>query len=153
MKRILFLVAAAMTALLSSCNKPAQQQTQTETIEVSLEVTDIADNQATVKAELTAGSFYGAKIVKMVDRQDITIDLESEIQLTNYVLANGEDIDLPYSETISDVRLGQDKFTAVIVMDNTGRAVDVKYVIWPPAGLPDGWSTENGAGELGEIIW
>ena len=83
----------------------------------------------------------------------MTIDLESEIQLTNYVIENGVDVELPYSNTVTDVRIGQDMFTAIAVYDNTGRAVDVVYERWTPLGLPDGWSTENNPGELEEIEW
>ncbi len=153
MKRILLFIAVVMTALLSGCNKPENQQSQQETIEVSLEVTGIADNCATINVSLTAGNFYGARIIEMIDLQDVTIDLESEIQLTNYVIENGVDIELPYSNTLTDIRLGQKKFTAVIVYDSTGRAVDVQYVTWDPVGLPDGWSTDNNPGELEEIEW
>ena len=154
MKRILLLTAAAMTFMVVGCNKPENgQQNQKETIEVSLEVTGIADNCATINAELTAGTFHGARIVEMVDLQDVTIDLESEIQLTNYVIENGVDIELPYSNTLTDIRLGQKKLTAIIVYDSTGRAVDVQYVTWDPVGLPDGWSTDNNPGELEEIEW
>ena len=89
----------------------------------------------------------------MIDFQDVTIDLESEIQLTNYVIANGVDVELPYENTLTDIRIGQKKFTAIIVYDSTGRAVDVQYTTWDPVGLPDGWSTENNPGELDEIVW
>ena len=154
MNRILISVAVILMTLLSSCNKPDEgQQTQTETIEVSLSVTDIQDNCATIKAEVTQGNFYGAKLIEMMDFQDVTIDLESEIQLTNYVIANGVDVELPYENTLTDIRIGQKKFTAIIVYDSTGRAVDVQYTTWDPVGLPDGWSTENNPGELDEIVW
>lgn len=154
MKRILFLIAVAAVVLLSGCNKPGnQQQTQNEEIEVALTVTPHDDNSATIEAELTSGSFYGARLIEMMNFADVTIDLESEIQLTNYVIENGVDVELPYSNTVTDVRIGQDMFTAIAVYDNTGRAVDVVYERWTPLGLPDGWSTENNPGELEEIEW
>lgn len=154
MKRFLLFAAAATVALLSGCNKPDEGEQTQETITVSLTVTPSDDNSATISAELTEGTFHGAKIIEMMNFDDVTIDLESEIQLTNYVIANGVDIDqMPYSKTLTDIRIGQDKFTAIIVYDASGRAVDVEYVKWTPLGLPDGWSTDNNPGELDEIEW
>lgn len=154
MKRFLLFAAAATAALLSGCNKPDEEEQTQETITVSLTVTPGDDNSATISAELTAGTFHGAKIIEMMNFDDVTIDLESEIQLTNYVIDNGVDIDqMPYNKTLTDIRIGQDKFTAIIVYDSTGRAVDVEYVKWTPLGLPDGWSTENNPGKLDEIEW
>ena len=72
MKRILLLTAVALAAFLTGCNKPDnQQQGQQETVEVSLEVTDIADNCATIKASLTSGSFHGARIIEMLPVGDV----------------------------------------------------------------------------------
>lgn len=156
MKRILLLTAVALAAFLTGCNKPDnQQQGQQETVEVSLEVTDIADNCATIKASLTSGSFHGARIIEMLPVADVPAEvLESEIRLTDYVIENGSEIDaMPYEKTLTDVRIGADMFTAIIVYDASGRAADAVYVQWTPAGLPDGWSTDNNPGELGEIEW
>lgn len=156
MKRILLLTAVALAAFLTGCNKPDnQQQGQQETVEVSLEVTDIADNCATIKASLTSGSFHGARIIEMLPLGEVPAEvLASEIRLTDYVIENGAEIDaMPYEKTLTDVRIGADMFTAVIVYDASGRAADAVYVQWTPAGLPDGWSTDNNPGELGEIEW
>lgn len=154
MNRILFSVAVILMTLLSSCSKPDNEEQTQETIAVSLTVTPNDDNTAVISAELTSGSFHGAKIIEMMNFEEVTIDLESEIQLTNYVISNGVDItEFPYTNTLTDIRIGQDKFTAIIVYDASGRAVDVAYERWTPLGLPDGWSTENNPGELDEIVW
>lgn len=150
MKKHLLIIAALSALALTGCKKQAEAE---DTISVSLEVTDIQDNHATVKAQLTSGKFYGAKLIEMVNLDDVTIDYSSDIQLVNYVNANGTDIELPYENTIEKIKIGQDKFTAIIVFDNNGRAAVAEKVIWTPAGLPEGWSTENNPGELEGINW
>ncbi|MCM1501930.1 MAG: hypothetical protein NC115_04590 [Bacteroidales bacterium] len=150
MKKTLLMIAAFSALMLAGCKKPAETE---EPIKVSLEVTEIQDNCATVKVQLTSGKFYGAKLVEMVNVDDVTVDYTSDIQLVNYVQANGTDIELPYENTLTGVKIGQDKLTAIIVFDNTGRASVAEKVVWTPAGLPAGWSTENNPGELTEIIW
>lgn len=150
MKKTLLIIASLSALMLAGCKKPAGTE---EPVAVLLEVTGIQDNCATVKAHLTSGKFYGARLIESMDAEDVTIDYTSDIQLVNYVQANGTGIELPYENTLTGLKLGKDKFTAIIVYDNTGRAAVVEKVIWTPAGMPDGWSTDNNPGELGEIIW
>lgn len=150
MKRTLLMIAALTALMLTGCKKPSETE---DPIAVSLEVTEIQDNCATVKAQLTSGNFYGAKLVEMVNVDDVTIDYSSDIQLVNYVQANGVDVELPYENTLTGIKIGQDKFTAIIVYDKSGRAAVAEKIVWTPAGLPEGWSTDNNPGELGEIKW
>lgn len=151
MKRISLAIAALALLCAGACNK--QQTAKEDPIEVSLEVVDIADNCATVKAELTSGKFYGAKLVEAVNLDEVTVDVTSDIQLVNYVEKNGVEVTLPYENTLTGLKIGKEKFTAIIVYDNTGRACKTASKVWTPEGLPDGWSTENNPGELEEIHW
>lgn len=152
MKKSLLILAVACTALLSGCKKEETGGEQ-ETIKVSLEVTPADDNSATITASLTSGKATGAKIIEEMLTDDVTIDYTKDIQLVNFVEANGKKIDLPYEHKLTDVRIGKDRFTAIIVYDNTGRAAVTAYKIWTPIGQADGWSTENNPGELEEIKW
>ena len=152
MKKSLLILAVACTALFSGCKKAGTGETE-DPIKVSLEVTGIENNSATIKAELTSGKASGAKIIEDYILDDVTIDYTKDIQLVNFVEANGVKVDLPYEKTLSGVKIGKDRFTAIIVYDNTGRAAVTAYQVWTPEGLPEGWSTENNPGELGEIKW
>ena len=111
--------------------------------------TDNADNKATVTAELTAGQFYGAKIVTGVRISDVTIDYTKEIALIQYVEANGKDIsELPYTEELTDLIYHQDYLCAVIVYDETGRACDSAFDTFIAEGNPDGIAEDSSAGSL-----
>lgn len=152
MKKNLLILAFACTALLFGCGKDKGDKPE-DPVKVSLEVTGIENNSATIKAELTSGKATGAKIVEDYILDDVTVDYTKDIPLVNFVEANGVKIDLPYEKTLTGVKIGQDRFTAIIVYDETGRAAVTAYKVWTPEGDPDGWSTDNNPGELGEINW
>mgnify|MGYP003397187729 FL=1 len=158
MKKYLSAIAvAAMAILMVGCDKPATGNGDNggadAALAATLEVTDIADNCATIKVTVTSGTATKGKIVKAVRNSEITVDPTKDIQLINWIEQNGVDIALPYTETLTDVSVGNDMFTAVIVYNAEGRAEICKYQVWTPAGDIDGWSTENNPGSLGEIIW
>ena len=158
MKKYLSAIAvAAMAILIVGCDKPATGNGDNggadAALAATLEVTDIADNCATIKVTVTSGTATKGKIVKAVRNSEITVDPTKDIQLINWIEQNGVDIALPYTETLTDVSVGNDMFTAVIVYNAEGRAEICKYQVWTPAGDIDGWSTENSPGSLGEIIW
>lgn len=152
MKTLTILVAMFMTLSFLGCDKSAGEDSG-ETISVNLEVTDIADNCATIKAYLTSGNFYGAKLLESMNADDVTFDSTNDIQLINYVEKNGEAVDLPLERKLTGVKVGKDMFTAIIVYDRTNRVVTTKTVTWTPEGKVDGWSDENNPGELEEIEW
>lgn len=152
MKKYLLILAVTCTALLSGCGKDHGDKTE-DPIKVSLEVTGIENNSATIKAELTSGKATGAKIIENFLIDDVTVDYTKDIPLVNFVEANGVKIELPYEKTLTGVKIGRDRFTAIIVYDDTGRATVTAYKVWTPEGDPDGWSTGNNPGELGEIDW
>lgn len=152
MKRLMMIAACALcTVLLAGCGD--KEKEEEKPVEVSLEVTDIADNCATIKAALTSGNFYGAKLVESMSVDDVTVDTSNDIQLIKFMETYGVDVTLPLEKTITGVRIGTDRFTAIVVYDATGRATQVKTVTWTPEGLADGWSQENSAGTLEEIKW
>lgn len=158
MKKYLFAIAvAAMAIMMVGCEKKGPTTgnnggTQAA-LAATLEVTDIADNCATIKVAVTSGTASKAKVVKAVRNSELTIDPSNDIQLISWIEENGVEVTLPYTETLTDVSVGNDMFTAAIVYNAAGRAEICKYVVWTPAGDIDGWSTENNPGSLGEIIW
>ena len=116
---------------------------------VKIEVSNIADNKATVSAALEAGAFRGAKIVTRVRVQTMDIDYTKDIPLVKYVEENGETISsLPYTTEIINLSYEQDYLCAIIVYDATGRACDADYVTFTAVGNPDGISDDNSAGTL-----
>lgn len=157
MKKYLFSIAvAAMAIMMVGCDKGPVADNGDDTqkaLAATLEVTDIADNCATIKVTVTSGTASKAKIVKAVRNSELTIDPSKDIQLIGWVEDNGVEVSLPYTETLTDVSVGNDMFTAVIVYNAEGRAEICQYKVWTPAGDIDGWSTENNPGSLGEIIW
>lgn len=157
MKRLFMigLVASAFALFLTACNKSDENNdtTEGETIEVSINVNVGDDNSATVTAEQTSGNFYAAKIIVMMEYSEVTVDLSSEVSLTNFIIENGVDVELPYTETFTGLRVGYDKFSAVVAYDSSGRAAATAYQVWTPQGDALGWSEENNPGELEEIEW
>ena len=156
MKKYIIIAASAL-ALLCGCNKTTSgaeegngggEVTGKDPV-VKLEVTDIKDNCATIKASLTEGQFNGGKIIAAKKVSDIGIDYTSEIRLIQYVRDNGTDITaMPYSSTVEKLTHEKDYFTAVIVYNKDGRVCSSKYEVWTAEGTPDGISNENSAGEL-----
>ncbi len=152
MKRIFSAIAVLGTLLLTfSCGKPEPQE-EVDPM-VKLEVVDIDNNCATINVTLTEGNSYGGTLIRMMAQDDVTVDVTNEIQLINFIQANGEDIQVPYHETLTDLKAGKKVFTAVIVYDKDGRASSCDYAKWETVGNPDGWSTNNGAGDITENIW
>lgn len=152
MKKTLLLLAFTGLAVCTSCGGDEKTQKE-ETFAVSLEITGIQDNCATIKAALSDGSFYGAKMIEMMNADDVAIDYTKDIPLTTFIRENGVDVTLPFEKTLTDIRIGADKFTAIMVFDETGRAAATAYQIWTPEGSPAGWSTDNNPGTLEEINW
>lgn len=114
-----------------------------------IEVSNIADNKATVTATLVSGEFHGAKIVAGVRISKLDFDYTREIPLIDYVEKNGSTVDaMPYTTELSDLIFEQDYLCAVIVYDATGRACASSYTTFTAEGLPDGISDENSAGNL-----
>ena len=136
MKRFL-LFTASLCLMAVSCNKPegGDDNGGSDGVmpEVTIAVTDNADNQATVTAQLTAGQFYGAKIITGVRISDITIDYSKEIALIQYV---------------TDLIYHQEYMCAVIVYDETGRACDSAFDTFIAEGEPDGIANDSSAGNL-----
>lgn len=151
MKKYLLAAAAILAALVTGCNKGPE--TEPDPIEISLTVTGIENNCATIKASLTSGEFHGAKLIESINLEAVTIDYKNDIQLIKFVTENGVDVTLPYEKQLTGIRIGQDQFTALIVFDETGRVDKTATVVWTPAGKPDGWSEENTPGKLDEITW
>lgn len=153
MKKSLLIIAVACTALLFGCKKAETGGEEQQPIKVSLEVTPADDNSAAIKAVLTSGQATGGKIIEDMLVDDVTIDYSKDIQLVKFVEENGKAISFPYENKLTGIKIGKDRFTAVIVYDNTGRAAVTAYKIWTPLGQADGWSSENNPGELEEIEW
>ncbi len=160
MKKILLISVALMT-LFASCKKGEGPKggndngggTQ-EVIEPKLEVTDIANNQATITVTLVQGNFYGGKIVEAINEENVGINYDDAFELVQYVVDNGTEISsLPYTKTLENVKKGRDKFTAVLLYNSKGIPYVAKYAIWTPDGVAYEWSETNTPGSLGEIEW
>ncbi len=152
MKKVLLMLAVLSATMLVSCKKPQTQEE--EKFAVSLEITAIENNCATINATLTEGNFYGGMIVEEFINEELTIDPAKGIDLVKFVKENGVEITaMPYQKTLEKVRIGKDRFTAIIVFNKEGVAKASAYKVWTPEGSPAGWSTENNPGELGEIEW
>lgn len=143
---------AALTAavLCTGCTKKEPVE---EPIAATLEVTGIADNQATLKAALTSGRFYGAKLVEAAVAEDLGFDPTDEIRLIRFVEQHGVEVQLPFEKRLTGVKIGKDRLTALIVYEASGRVCLTKTVIWTPAGRAEGWSDSNNPGALEEIRW
>jgi hypothetical protein len=158
MKKYLSAIAvAAMAILMVGCDKPATGNGDNggadAALAATLEVTDSADNCATIKVTVTSGTATKGKIVKAVRNSEITVDPTKDIQLINWIETNGVEVSLPYTETLTDLAVGNDMFTAVAVYNADGRAEVCKYQVWTPVGKVEGWSTDNNPGSLGEENW
>lgn len=141
-----------IATLFIGCTKDVTTDDDDEVITFSLNVTDIADNQATVSVNLSEGEFHGAMIVEAANFSDVSIDYTNENKLIKYVRQNGVNIDsVPYTHTVTGLRTGRDMFTAVIVFKSNGLAVTPKYLTWTADGVA--WSDDAGAGSLDEIEW
>lgn len=153
MKRLTYilLTALAVTALLAGCKKP--EKAKETPISVTLEVSGIADNKATIDVA-AAGKANGGKIVAAFPLSKLDIDYEQEILLINFVETNGEAIaSFPYNATKEKLQADVDYITAVIVYDQKKIAKASAYKIWTAEGLPDGWSQSNDAGKLDPNLW
>lgn len=155
MKKFLILSGIMALCLLPGCDKntPAGEDDSGSSTMPAVSITAIAndDNTATVSAELTAGEFYGAKIVSAVEISQIgDLNYTNEIQLIRYVEENGKDIELPFTETVQDIVYNRDYLSAVVVYDETGRACASAYDTFTGDGEIDGFSGDNSAGNLEE---
>lgn len=150
MKKTLLLIAALSAFLFCSCGKQKTEEPEVDPT-VSVAVSGIGNNVATVSAELLTGKFYSAKIVPAVLVSSLSFDYTKEIALISYVEKNGADVEnLPCSIAVEKLRADKDYLSAVIVYDKTGRACASAYATWTAEGNPDGISDENNAGNLGE---
>ncbi len=152
-----FFSILAVMAILSSCGEkgntdPDNQDTQL-TPKVSVSVTEIKDNTATINAVVTEGKSTSGKIVKIFLTSSIDFDYEDEIELITFIEQNGQAITLPYSEVISNVKDDTDYITAVIVYDDAGRPANASMQIWTGEGVPEGWSDVNNGGSLRPNEW
>ncbi len=153
MEKYLLITLLAVAALLTGCNKQTNWDAAAESFVISLSVTDIADNRATVTASLTEGEFHGARIVEAVRSDAVSVDYSRESILMEYVDANGVDVEFPYTNTITGLKDGVEMVTAVIVYNSKGEPAASSYRVWIAAGEPEIWSGSNDAGHAGEIVW
>lgn len=151
MKKYLLITVAALMAFCSCDKQPKEDPADSKDPVVKIEITNIADNKATVNASLEEGKFHGGKIVAAKKVSNIDIDYTKEIALINYVKENGTDItEMPTSVTVEKLTVDKDYFSAVIVYDKDGRVCSVAYETWTAAGNPDGIAEGSTAGSLGD---
>lgn len=152
-KYLSILMAVAIATLFVSCTKNEEPEDDDEVISFTLNVTNIADNQATITVDLTEGTNHGGMIIEGMKNADVDVNLESENQLIKYVRQNGVNIDFPYTHTLTGLKTETEMFTAVIVFKSNGLAVTPQYKIWTAEGAYDWWSEGSEAGSLDENEW
>ena len=156
MKKIVksFLMIAMTMAVIVGCGKKEQPEASgSEPLEVSVTVTEIADNKAVVTASIVSGEAASGKIVTNYPMTSVDFDYEMEISLINVIEKEGQAMTFPYTVTLENVRDDFDYISAVLVYDETGRAAAAASCIWTGDGIPDGWSQDNSAGQLEPNEW
>lgn len=153
MKKNILLTIMAAASLLCSCGKPDEPKEEVAEPKVRIEVSGLADNNATISVSLTQGEFHGAKIVTGIRADRLDFDYTKEVKLTQWVEENGKTINsLPYTENLSGLTYQKDYISAVIVYNKEGRACSVAYETWTAVGTPDGISKDNSAGRLDDNV-
>ena len=153
MKKILALTTALSLLLaFASCKEkePKPGETEPDPV-VSISVTGIENNRATVTATLEEGKFYGGKILTSIRISDVAVNYTRELALISFVNRHANSIELeslPFTVTLEGLRADTDFLSAVIVYGKDGVAISSAYDTWTSVGDPEGWSNENNAGEL-----
>lgn len=147
------LIYTLITCVAISCSK------STEEIEeviptMTITVTDIVENRATISANMLTGEAVAAKVVDFYPINDIGIDYNTEVKLVQFVESNGVEVSLPYNRKIeTGLKPGVTYISAIIAYNDKGRAVCSAYAIWQAPGTEGLWSDDNSAGELEENNW
>lgn len=154
MKKFTLIFAAVSALLVISCKEKGTTPDEPETDPVvSIAVTGIDKNQATVTASLTQGKFYGGKIVEKIPVSEVTFDYTRELALISFVEQNGTQItSLPLSVNLEGLKADMDFLSAVIIYDKEGIPISSAYETWTAVGIPEGWSEENNAGDLDDNV-
>ena len=120
---------------------------------IEVTVTDIENNCATISVTMTSGTASSGRIVKNLPLTDVQFNYENEIQLVNYVKENGEEISIPHTVTLNELRNGEQFITAVIALNSDGSATSSDYKIWTAEGAEESWSDDGNTGDHGEVKW
>ena len=154
MKKFTLIFAAVSALLVISCKEKGTTPDEPETDPVvSIAVTGIDKNQATVTASLTQGKFYGGKIVEKIPVSEVTFNYTRELALISFVEQNGTQItSLPLSVNLEGLKADMDFLSAVIIYDKEGIPISSASETWTAVGIPEGWSEENNAGDLDDNV-
>lgn len=121
---------------------------------MSLSVSDIADNMATIRSDMLTGTTVSAKVIDFYPVSDLSFDYNTEVKLVKFIEENGTAESLPYTKTIENgLRPGVSYISAIIAYNDKGRAVCSAFQIWQASGIEGMWSDDNSAGELPENNW
>lgn len=153
MKRFLFLSWIVAAAVLSAGCDDKNDTRSTVRTTVGIAISDNAENQATVSAEILTGEFVRAKIIENYPVADLTFDYNTEVKLVKFVEENGTEVTLPYTNTIVKLKSGRDYISAVIAYNRQGRACCSAFETWTAAGEDGLVSNDNSAGDLEENEW
>ncbi|MDE6623127.1 MAG: hypothetical protein K2K30_01855 [Alistipes sp.] len=153
MKRFLFLSWIAAAAVWSAGCDDKDEARSTVRTTVGIAITDNAENQATVSAEILTGEFVRAKIIENYPVADLTFDYNTEVKLVKFVEENGTEVTLPYTNTVTKLKSGRDYISAVIAYNRQGRACCSAFETWTASGEDGLWSNDNSAGGLEENEW
>ena len=145
-----FFSIASLLMLALACKKDKEAEEE-EIIypEIKIEVSDIDNNQATITATMTEGTFYGGKVITHMPMSEVTFNYTRELALISYVNEHGTPInEMPWTTTLEGLRADTDFLSAVIVFDKGGIPIASAYETWTAVGVPESWSDGNSAGDL-----
>ncbi len=119
----------------------------TDTPALVLDVTGIENNQATITAT-GSGGVVSIKIIDNILRNDVSIDIDSDLKLSMWVDENGVAASLPYNKTLEGLPSNREFLTAAVGCNASGQAVCSAYKVWTSVGAESGWGEDSSAGNL-----
>jgi len=143
-----------MVSITISCSKSTDNEIEETIPTMTITVSEIVDNKATVSSSMLTGEAISAKVIDFYPLNELGIDYNTEVSLVKFVEDNGTEASLPYSNRIEEgLRPGITYISAIIAYNDKGQAVCSAFEIWQSEGTEGLWSDDNTAGELEEINW
>lgn len=159
MKRFFALLAsAALVFMMGACKKADNPSGPgnpggAATTELSINVTDIADGGATLKAQITKGTATAYKVVYNYPVADLGFDPTSSTSLINFAKTNGVEVaSLPHEKILTDLAHGTE-YVSIVISYSGERVSASAYTIWTGVGASDEWAEDSDAGNLTPNPW
>lgn len=151
MKKVLLITTAIALLLVGACKKPVPAP---QPDSITVEVTGIENNCATITITSVAETITKAKVIT-ADVETLDFDYKtSEIKLSQWIEANGVEVDLPYTTNVEKLKSGITFISAALGYNSsTGLATCSAFKVWESVGGELPWSEENSAGNLDDNKW